>query len=117
MGSIPSLQEQGSAAAVGARDNDTSSVEAASALAPGLSSCRSTLETLAMTDMKISTEVESALQQMCEKEMDRAEQEFSLIKQGMLDIRQALQIEAAARDEAVAVLQNMVDEESRGSDI
>ena len=51
---VTSLELRG--APVDAQDNDTISAEAASALAAGLVSCRSTLTMLALKDMKINTD-------------------------------------------------------------
>merc|ERR1719160_2035955 len=44
---------------------------------------------------------------------ENSEQEFSLLKQTVLDLREAGQIEATAREEAVNKLRNLLDDETR----
>lgn len=44
---------------------------------------------------------------------ENTEQEFSLLKQTVLDLREAGQIEATAREEAVNKLRNLLDDETR----
>lgn len=44
---------------------------------------------------------------------ETTQQEFSLVKQTLLDLREAGQVEAAAREEAVNRLQNLIDDEAR----
>merc|ERR1719313_3098190 len=45
--------------------------------------------------------------------MDHTEQEFALVKQSILDLREAAQVEASTREECVARLQNLIDDEAR----
>merc|ERR1719359_2661609 len=47
---------------------------------------------------------------------DQAEQEFALVKQTLLDLREAGQVEATTREEAVNRLQNLLDDEARARD-
>eukprot|EP00746_Dinoflagellata_sp_MGD_P007726 gnl/MRDRNA2_/MRDRNA2_115360_c0_seq1.p1 gnl/MRDRNA2_/MRDRNA2_115360_c0~~gnl/MRDRNA2_/MRDRNA2_115360_c0_seq1.p1 ORF type:complete len:1084 (-),score=338.06 gnl/MRDRNA2_/MRDRNA2_115360_c0_seq1:73-3324(-) len=48
-----------------------------------------------------------------DQNLENSEQEFSLLKQTVLDLREAGQIEATAREEAVNKLRNLLDDESR----
>jgi len=45
--------------------------------------------------------------------VDRSQQEFALVKQSILDLREASMIEATSREESCARLQNMIDDEAR----
>merc|ERR1719313_2517275 len=45
--------------------------------------------------------------------MDHTEQEFALVKQSILDLREAAQVEASTREECIARLQNLLDDEAR----
>jgi len=58
---------------------------------------------------KRSAAIESAVETF----VDRTEQEFSLVKQSILDLREAAQTEATAREEACARLLNICDDEAR----
>ena len=45
--------------------------------------------------------------------MDQTEQELALVQQSLLDLREAAQVEASTREECVARLQNLIDDEAR----
>ena len=45
--------------------------------------------------------------------MDQMEQELALVQQSLLDLREAAQVEASTREECVARLQNLIDDEAR----
>lgn len=54
-----------------------------------------------------------ALEAMVMQNAERCEQEFGLVKQSVLDLREASQVEAISREEAVNRLQNLLDDEAR----
>jgi len=55
----------------------------------------------------------AGLESALESFMDRSDQEFSLVKQSILDLREASHTEATAREESCSRLQNLLDDEAR----
>ena len=45
--------------------------------------------------------------------MEHTEQEIAIMKQGVPDLREASQVKASMREECVARLQNLLDDEAR----
>merc|ERR1719301_76852 len=55
----------------------------------------------------------SGLDAALQSGMEHTEQEFAIMKQSVLDLREAAQLEASTREECVARLQNLLDDEAR----